>query len=493
MAIDAKDFIYNNNIDRWRLVRDCVEGEKSVKARGVTYLREFYPGLSASDPNKWAQFLQQTAEFPNVTKRMHAAVSGAMMRQEYSLEAPDEIKEELENGFGTTNAGLISLISDVVNEDIITCRTGILVDRDESGEGLPYPRVYRAEDIVGINEEIRYGKPFITSVRLYEAVEMINDDYEQELVNQIRELGIDESGYYFQRLWRGESKANVQTITSRVNRTLFGNTISNLSTNGDTAADSYTIVMQDGSDEQGRVYPRMNNQPFDYIPFWLANGSHEECKPLLEDIAEQNIHLYNKVSYDNWAYYVYNTVTPFVSGVSEDEAGKFALGSVWHSTDPEAKVTVVGGQADVLNAGREKIRQNYETIASLGATMFAERSSNSESAAALRIKNAPQSAVVGAEARALSHTLTYVLRFAVYWMTGTKNDDISIQIHNVTTPETVEPATLTAVIQGYINGGVPIDALLNVLDKADVLPASFDPIKAADELENRAPEVQEVP
>lgn len=455
--ISTPDDLYQQNLSTWTKVRDCYEGQRSIINKGRTYLREFYPGMAGDDPEKWDQFLNHTAQFPNATARIHAASTGALLGRSPTISLPDDIRDLFTREFATSTGGIYSFLSDVIVEDLITARTGILVDRDPIGENIPYPKVYSAERILGISTDESRGAPEIIYVRLLE-------DYpiKDEVLQQVRVLGLDDNGDYYQQLYRNDAQGSA----------------------------NFRIVLEEGvTDEFGAIYPTLNNTRFKTIPFWTANTCTDYCKPVLLDIVEENVHLYNKMSYKNWNYYVQNTVTHFAAGIKEDEAKQFSLGGLWISSDPEAKFGTIGGQSEVLAEGRHEISQSYETIASLGATMFSRQLSQPESGEALLIRNAPDNAILNMNAKALSATLTAVLRFAVEWYTGQANEEVMVEIHNAVNDTKVDPQVLTMLLNGVAQGSVSIETFWYNLEKNNLLPPTFDPAQEASVITNAEPTV----
>ncbi len=451
MPVNTPDHLHQTNSPNWLRLRTCFNGEDAVKAQGQRYLRPFYPGMSLEENDRWKHFLQG-AEFVNIVKRVHAVLSGALLRAEPTISIPEDLEPFTYQEFGTANTGIHSLIQEAISEDILTGRTGVLVEVPVEEGGTPYPTVWRAENILAVAGSVVSGDQTYTNVRLRNQVRRprADDPYQTELVEQVLELSLDEDGQYIQRLWEGEGK-DFSLVRESIPRDFSGN-------------------------------------PLTRIPFWMMNGDAEQTWAPLSDIAISNIHLYNKMSYQAWAYYQHNTPTYILSGVSEDDAELY-LGGVFRSSNPEASLEVLSGASDVLRSSQTIIDQTLNTIASQGASMFSQRGVQSqvESARALQIRNTPDDTIISALAMSYSATLSAILRFAVEWATGRQEDTIAVGIHNSIDPNTIDPQTLVAVITGVVNGAVPPEAMYEALERAELLPADFNPIQDLDRLESQEP------
>ncbi len=451
MPVNTADHLHQTNSPNWLRLRTCFNGEDAIKAQGQRYLRPFYPGMAVQEIDRWRHFLQG-AEFTNIVKRVHGVLSGALLRAEPTFSLPEDLESFTFQEFGTANTGIHSLIQEAISEDILTGRTGVLVEVAEDG-GSPYPTVWRAENILGVTGSVIEGEQTYTNVRLrMEVMRPLEDDpYITEPVEQVLELLINEEGQYVQRLWEAIGK-------------------------------DFSIVRES-------LPTDFSGSPLTRIPFWMLNGDATETWAPLSDIAISNIHLYNKMSYQAWAYYQHNTPTYILSGVSDDDAELY-LGGVFRSSNPEARLEVLSGASDVLRSSQAIVDQTLNTIASQGANMFSQRGVQSqvESGKALQIRNTPDHTVVSALALSYSATFTSILRFAVEWATGRLDESISVSIHNSIDSDTIDSQTLVAVITGVVNGAVPPEAMYEALDRAELLPSDFNPIADLDRLENEAPE-----
>ncbi len=451
MPVNTADHLHQTNSPNWLRLRTCFNGEDAVKAQGQRYLRPFYPGMVIQEVDRWRHFLQG-AEFVNIVKRVHSVLSGALLRAEPTISVPEDLEPFTFQEFGTANTGIHSLIQDAISEDVLTGRTGILVEVPEEG-GTPYPTVWRAENILAVTGGVVEGEQTYSSVRLRMEIQRPRpeDMYETDRVEQVLELLLNEEGYYIQRLW-------------------------------ETSGKDFDLVRESAPTD-------FLGNPLTRIPFWIMNGDATQTWAPLSDIAISNVHLYNKMSYQAWAYYQHNTPTYMLSGVSEDDAELF-LGGVFRSSNPEASLEVLSGASDVLRSSQAIIDQTLNTIASQGAVMFSQRGVQSqvESGRALQLRNNPDDTIVSALAMSYSATISSVLRFAVEWATGRRDDTIAVGIHNSIDPATIDPQTLVAVITGVVNGAVPPEAMYEALDRAELLPADFNPLTDLDRLENEAPE-----
>ena len=83
---------YQLNSPKWRLVRDVVDGEQTVKAYPQRYLPEFTP----KDTERYKRYVER-AYLLNVTGRTRSALSGMVFRRDPMVEMPDEMREIIYN------------------------------------------------------------------------------------------------------------------------------------------------------------------------------------------------------------------------------------------------------------------------------------------------------------------------------------------------------------------------------------------------------------
>lgn len=459
MAINTKDPVFQRGIKEWIKLRDCKEGERAVKSKGSEYLRPFYPGMQNDEGEKWLEFVNYAAEYAPILGRVSNALSGSMLRYEPTLTFTNPNDEGwVTRDFGIDDGGIHSLFSKVIPEEVLTSRVGLHVDRDANGAFFPKPVVYQAEDILGTVKR-KDGLPGFESVRLAERETYTNSNYDNVLVRRVRELALDEEGYYFVRIWEAEEVVLTDGAVSV------------------SEPEDYSVVPVEGR-EDGRIYPTYGaSRRFQDIPFWFGNGEDDYVKPILLDICDQTLKVYNKISYNNHSYFVYNVPTYFISGVQEGEADDFKTGTIWSANNIDAKISVVGGQPQILDAGDKIISQALNTIGALGAQMFYSRTSQAESADALKVRNAPEDAVVGMITNSLSDSLTSMVQFAVDWYNGNEYGQaqtVTVKVNNGINPRTIPSQDLQSIVTGVANGVIPAEVLFNVLEKNDILPDNFD-------------------
>ncbi len=253
MPVNTPDHIHLTNSPNWLRLRTCFNGEDAVQVQGQRYLRPFYPGMVLQEVERWRHFLQG-AEFVNIVKRVHAVLSGALLRAEPTIVVPEALEQFADREFGTANTGIHSLIQEAISEDVLTGRTGVLVEVPEEG-GTPYPTVWKAENILAVTGSVVSGEQVYTNVRLRTEVRRprAEDPYQTDLVEQVLELLLNEEGQYVQRLWEASGK------------------------------DFFVVRESIPTDFSGN--------PITRVPFWMMNGDADQTWAPLSDNATSNIHL----------------------------------------------------------------------------------------------------------------------------------------------------------------------------------------------------------
>lgn len=156
---------YDDFVDQWTRIRDCLEGQDKVKGKGTKYL----PELSGQSTDEYKSYLLR-ATFFNLAARIVSANTGLIFNRNARIKAPKGL-EHL-NKDDETYTSLYELFSSTIEELLTVGRIGILVDIHKD---LPIPVVFKTENILDWS--------FNDNKDLTELVlkEMIYDDNNEEV------------------------------------------------------------------------------------------------------------------------------------------------------------------------------------------------------------------------------------------------------------------------------------------------------------------------
>ena len=123
MGIESKHPLYIDTEEKWTRVRDSFLGSDEIKKKGQDYL----PKLGSQDKDEYNAYILR-AMYVNVIKNTVQGLVGAVMRIDPVIEAPDRVMELAEDITGT-GVSLNDFISNMLAEQLLMGRQGILIDR----------------------------------------------------------------------------------------------------------------------------------------------------------------------------------------------------------------------------------------------------------------------------------------------------------------------------------------------------------------------------
>ena len=196
---------YQLNSPKWRLVRDVVDGEQTVKAYPQRYLPEFTP----KDTERYKRYVER-AYLLNVTGRTRSALSGMVFRRDPMVEMPDEMREIIYNADGAGNS-LMHLAKEGLGSVLDTGRHIYLVDYPDIDDSIDYeteqnigarPVIlsYYAEALINWKYEIVNGRRVLTLAVIVELVQddVISNEFDHDVVKNYRVLRLRDGVYTHQ-------------------------------------------------------------------------------------------------------------------------------------------------------------------------------------------------------------------------------------------------------------------------------------------------------
>lgn len=208
--------------NRWKLVRDCIEGQDAIKRQGTGYLPATF---AEEDATRYNQYLER-AYFMGVTGRTQAALLGMVFRKPPVYELPPAVEALIENIDGSGQS--LAQMSKAMIADLLAIgRYGLLVDYPQADENLdaeterrlglrPTIAAYPAESIINWRWEGVQGRKQLTLLVLAEDVPDPNDDefsHDFETVYRVLRL---RDGVYTQTIYNEEGKATSKEYAPRM-------------------------------------------------------------------------------------------------------------------------------------------------------------------------------------------------------------------------------------------------------------------------------------
>jgi hypothetical protein len=381
---------------KWERARDCYDGSDAVKDEGVKYLPKLdtHKRLSSGGEDQYKEYVMRALYF-NATGRTVEGLAGALFQVAPLVTAPMALEPHLED---ITLAGksfdLFGL--EMVREVLLTGRFGVLIDMPnqevDAVEGFtnlkeirPYWIAYRAEDIISWKTTRLEGKQLLTRVILQENIEEEDgeDPYVPKEVEQWRVLELV-NGVYTQFIFRQDTEKE------------------------DTFILTDTIV------------PTRRGEKMPFLPFTFVgptSTSPEVQKPPLLDMIDVNLSHYRTSADLEHGRHKVALPTPWVAGAIGSKHGPLVIGSgaAWMlEKDGRAGMLEFTGQG--LGALEKATADKQKMMGTLGARLLEEQSGAAETATAVNMRHAGESATLRTIAQTAGFALTQALRVHSWWL-----------------------------------------------------------------------------
>lgn len=451
-------------IKQRQTVRDCLEGEDTIKGKETTYL----PKPSGMDvkynPNGnavWENYLGRTSYFP-VCERTLMMMVGMCMRVAPTVKAPANMEGMIHGFDGLT---VEEIATWMFKEKMSVNQYGVLVEMDAnpSSDNIPYVVLYEAESIVEWKWQRRMGIHELVYVKLADDIVGEVDGYistEWEEVERYRELYLDDDGLYEQKVthhMRPIAKNGVQTQKD-------------------------TLV-----DEVFR--PIIRGERIDYLPF-IISPDVEDAKPMMLDLAKMSLTHYRYSADYAWALFMTAQPTPWATGVSEDDKLEMVgSGALWKIGNESARVGMLEFTGAGIKSQKDAIDDVEQRMAMLGSYMITGTVNRNESAETARLRNAGETSALREAVECVEKTLMWMYRTAARMM-GNDPDQIDVTCNRHFVEATMRGSELIRYVEAWQKGGIDDDSYVNVLKDGEVFDAAIPNEELIGRLKKKSEEIQ---
>ena len=333
MGVETTNPEYDKLAPKWQRCRDAAAGQDAVHEAGELYL----PKLKDQEWDDYCAY-KTRAGFFNATWRTIAGLQGMLFRKPPVIEVPASVKPLLASI--TESAQPIQIFAlEIVEECLTVGRAGILVDYPVVAEEgatqadailrnlRPTMSLYETESIVNWKEETLTSQKILTRVILKEdrATPDPDDEFAEKCGTIYRVLDLLD-GKYRTRIFVPASENGEQFI-------------------------------QEGED----LFPKMNNLPLKFIPFYfLGVDDAEACPddPPLIDLVDVNLsHYRTNADYEHGCHFT-GLPTGWITGHNMEVGEKIYLGSQNMLIFPNENTQV--GFLEFSGAGLQCLSENLE-------------------------------------------------------------------------------------------------------------------------------------
>jgi hypothetical protein len=440
VPIDTTHPEYDAALAQWLRARAVLAGEDAVKNQRTALLEK----IGGHDEQDYHAYLKRAA-FYNAAARTAAGFVGMVFRRAPQIEFPAQaaLQPRFETDTDLLGTPLAEYAREVFTEVLHVGRCATLISWDEPAE-RPHCLLYRAEDILNWRVERLGGKYRLTLVVLREWVNA-GDDYATDLQPQYRVLRADPTGVTSET-WRKPQGSDWQMSPAPAGR------------------------------------PLRRGEPLPFIPLVFHGPSHARASvsplPLGDLIAVNLDHYRLDADYKHGLHFT-ALPTAYLAGFGAQTELKIGSGAVWMSENPQAKAGYLEYFGHGLTSFERALERNERLMATLGSRLLEPPRRQAETAEALAIRAGGEETVVGSIARAVSHSLSEVLKWAAWWALlktpGNSPEDLPSEMVLLALNQDfgtsgLSAKDLQALVAGWQAGAFSHDTLLHLLRRGEVLP-----------------------
>jgi hypothetical protein len=477
----------------WARSRAVLQGQTTAKLHDENVL-DFADNLlvpfSTSMSQSQYDFFKAEAELPGLTAQYSKVLISALLRKQSLLDLPDEVpdnaKDWIENNFTLEGSSLFNFLDTALWEELQTSRGWVYVDYPEFSDGdweemdqeqrnmtSPYPVLIKAENVINVKtgmHPVTKTKTITRFVTRY-LVERFSDDnpWHANLIDTVSDHYLDKNGSFAIDIYEAVGNADIVKVT-----------------NGEVAQEYNDSISKSFKKVGATIYPKSWGENIKEIPAWPLNGQIEPIEPILMPLIDREIALYNKVSRRNHLLMGAATYTPIVKADMTDEDFETLVGSglgSWLRVGKDEDITVLATPTDALADMDRAIEATVQEMAKMGIRMLSPEQDSS--GVALEIRNASQTAQLGALNSKVSGTMKEVIVFMINWKYNLdiNSNDVTFQMSSDFSPMVGGEAAMRLVSEWYQAGIIPRSVFVNIAKYNDFLPADYDDEEATSEIQ----------
>jgi len=416
-------------------------------------------------------FYRSEAELPGIVAQYSKIIVGGLLRKKPQIILPDDVpegaKEWLFDQFTQDDSTITAFLDDALWEEVQTSRAWVYVDHPPVSEDLspedrlkykPYPVIWCAESIInwkiGTNKDT--GATQLTQILVRGDVEVFleGDEFHPYCIPTIWVHELDPDGNYQIRVFS--------------------------STKHLKEANPLHVLQNDADYEVTDIITNIltNGERLRFIPAWPLNGQITPIEPILSPLVDREIALYNKVSRRNHLLYGAATYTPVVSSDMTDEDFEEIVGAglgSWIKVGSQDKVDVMKTPTEALGDMEASIAATIDEMARMGIRLLAPETGE-QSGVALEIRNAAQTAQLGALNARISAQMSAIIAFMLNWRYDRQYlaSDIDFTLSADFNPAPLGADWLRLVTEWYQNGILPRSVFIQIAKSNDIVPPDYD-------------------
>ncbi len=425
--VDEQHPGYKKKVNAWAKVRDCMEGEETIKNKGEEYLPR--PGGMSGEYEEAYDPYKERAHFPLVTSYALSGALGLVITKLPEFNVPKQleyiIKEATKDG-----RSLSQLFLDTVIEIFQTGRVPLLVDIVEDNE-FRFVQ-YKAEAFINWKTNLVGTEKSLILGVMQESRPSTTDIFSHSTDTVYRVLSLDEKGFFNSKLFAKNAKDYEDTSKT----------------------------------------PEFMGKKINEIPLLLAGSINNsfDMQPIpLISVANCSIQIYRKeADLANSEFLSCNPTLVIVGATNDDDLPNVVGSSVMMVIPNEqARVFYTTTDTAALTHVKDHIDSLYEEAIRHGVAILDSRK-GVEAAEALRIRQATQSASIYSIYLSALNALKQGILLMCKWG-GYNKDDVKIDAPTALTQGIPDSSVLKEIIEGYGSTVIPMTVIHRYLITSGLL------------------------
>lgn len=206
MALDSQHPEYSDSLRRWQKMRDCYDGQESIKAAGLRYLPctkgQTIDGMGANQQGLADyQAYKERAVFHDLVQVAVETLIGILNSKPPVVEVPKPMEPLLAKA-NPDGESLTSLLRRIHEEQLVPGRCGLIADMPKVPDQLnplPYIDLYKAEAVINWdNREMAQDDVKLSLVVVKETGKRMLTDFSWQDATNYRVLQLKDNGNYVQ-------------------------------------------------------------------------------------------------------------------------------------------------------------------------------------------------------------------------------------------------------------------------------------------------------
>jgi len=455
-------------IPKYQLIRDCIEGEASVKLQTTNYL----PQPNADDTSidnlsRYNSYLVR-AVFYGVTGRTLRGLVGQIFLRDPVYDVPDLLQPVIADANGE-GLDIIQLAKRLCTNVMAYGRCGLMVDYPKTlkpttrqqlldGEVAPMIKVFDPWNVINWRTVIKGSKKLLSLVVIKEKYEVNDDGFQKLLIDQWRVLRLLPTGCVVE-IWR-QGTDGTFSIKER-----------------------YSLC-----DHKGK---ELHEIPFKFVG--SENNDAEIDNPPMYDMAILNIaHYRNSADYEE-SCFITGQPTLFVNGLSQDW-WENVLGKVIRMGARAAVPLPPESEANLLQSlpntmPHEAMAHKERQMVAIGAKLIEQRNIE-RTATETEIESASDTSVLATAAKNASNMLLWALQKAASFA-GIADTQLKFELNTNFDLASMTAEEMRQVMEAWQGHGITFSEMRENLKRSGIAKLSDEEAMAEiEKLKDMIPENQ---